>query len=67
MKGILYSRNREELLYNVIVFLVWVALMTLFMRFLWNSVLVKHITILRPVDTLTQTFLLALGISLFHL
>ena len=67
MKGILYSRNQEELLYNVIVFLVWVALMTLFMRFLWNSVLVKHITILRPVDTLTQTFLLALGISLFHL
>jgi hypothetical protein len=49
------------------VFLLWVALMTLFMRFLWNSVLVKHITILRPVDSLTQTFLLALGISLFHL
>jgi hypothetical protein len=67
MKGLLYSRTREEFLYNLIVFLLWVALMTLFMRFLWNSVLVKHITILRPVDSLTQTFLLALGISLFHL
>jgi hypothetical protein len=67
MKGLLYSRTREEFLYNLIVFLLWVALMTLFMRFLWNSVLVKHITILRPVDSLTHTFLLALGISLFHL
>ena len=67
MKGLLYSRTREEFLYNLVVFFVWVALMTLFMRFLWNSVLVKHITILRPVDSLTQTFLLALGISLFHL
>ena len=66
MKGVLYSRNREELVYNLIVLFVWVALMTLFMRFLWNSVLVKHITVLRPVDTLFQTFLLALGISLFH-
>jgi len=67
MKGLLYSRTREEFLYNLIVFLLWVALMTLFMRYLWNAVLVKHITILRPVDSLTQTFLLALGISLFHL
>jgi hypothetical protein len=67
MKGLLYSRTREEFLYNLIVFFVWVALMTLFMRYLWNAVLVKHITILRPVDSLTQTFLLALGISLFHL
>jgi hypothetical protein len=29
--------------------------------------MVKHISILRPVDTLMQTFLLALGISLFRL
>lgn len=67
MKGLLYSRTRDEFFYNLIVLFVWVALMTLFMRFLWNSVLVKHITILKPVDTLFQTFLLALGISLFHM
>jgi len=67
MKNVLYSRNREELVYNLIVLFVWVALMTLFMRFLWNGVLVKHITVLKPVDTLFQTFLLALGLSLFHL
>jgi hypothetical protein len=29
--------------------------------------MVKHINILRPVDSLMQTFLLALGISLFRL
>jgi hypothetical protein len=67
MKGLLYSRTREEFFYNLLILIVWIALMTLFMRFLWNSVLVKHITVLKPVDTLLQTFLLALGISLFHL
>ena len=67
MRGILYSRNRQEFVYNLIVFLIWVVLLTVFMRFLWNGVMVKHISILKPVDSLIQTFLLSLGIALFHL
>lgn len=63
----LYSRNRQELIYNFIVFLIFLTLMTVILRFLWNGTLVKHITVLKPVETLTQTFLLALGISLFKL
>lgn len=67
MKGILESRTRQEALYNLLVFIAFTILMTFFMRFLWNGTLVKHITILKPVDTLLQTFLLALGIALFKL
>jgi len=36
-------------------------------NFNWNGVLVDHISILRRVDTLLNTFLLALGIALFRL
>jgi hypothetical protein len=67
MKSLLYSRNTQEFLYNLLVFFIWVVLLTLFMRFLWNKTLTKYITILKPVDTLSQTFLLALGIALFRL
>jgi hypothetical protein len=67
MKSLLYSRNTQEFVYNLIVFFIWVVLLTLFMRFLWNKTLTKYITILKPVETLTQTFLLALGIALFRL
>ena len=67
MEKILYSRNRQELLYNIIVFFLYVVLLTLIMRFLWNTILVKKIDILRPVDSLTETFLLALGIAMFRL
>ena len=67
MKNILYSRNKQELIYNFIVFFIWVVLLTVIMRFLWNGVLVKKINILRPVDTLTETFLLSLGIAMFRL
>lgn len=67
MEKILYSRNRQELIYNIIVFFIYVVILTLIMRFLWNTVLVKKIDILRPVDSLTETFLLALGIAMFRL
>jgi hypothetical protein len=67
MKNILESRSRQEAIYNTLVFFAFVILLTFIMRFLWNGTLVKHITILRPVDSLLQTFLLSVGIALFKL
>ena len=67
MKNILESRTRQEALYNLLVFVAFVILLTFIMKFLWNGTLVKHITILKPVDSLLQTFLLSLGIALFRL
>ena len=67
MKTILESRTQQEALYNALVFTAFVILLTFIMRFLWNGTLVKHVTVLRPVDSLLQTFLLSLGIALFKL
>lgn len=67
MKSILESRTQQEALYNALVFVAFVILLTFIMRFLWNGTLVKHITILKPVDSLLQTFLLSVGIALFRL
>ncbi len=67
MKEILSSRNSQELVYNIIIFVLYVLVLTFIMRYLWNSTMVKHITILRPVDSLLSTFLLAIGIGLFKL
>ena len=67
MLNILQSRTQKEAIYNFIVFALFVIIMTFVMKFLWNGTLVKHITILKPVDSLLQTFLLALGIALFRL
>ena len=52
MLGIISSRNTSDLLYQVTIFLLFVIILTFILRFLWNSTLVKHISILRPVDTL---------------
>lgn len=67
MIGILNSKSTGELLTQMIIFILYVIILTFVLRFLWNGVLVDHISILRRVDTLLNTFLLALGIALFRL
>ena len=67
MIGILSSRNTSELLTQTTIFVLYVIILTFVLRYLWNNVLVDHITILRKVDTLLNTFLLALGIAMFRL
>lgn len=61
------SRNRKEALYNILVFVLYVIIMMFIMRFLWNKTLVKYISVLKPVDSLLHTFMLALGIAMFKL
>ena len=65
MLNILQSRNQKEALYNVIVMAIYIIIMTLLLRFLWNQSLVKHISILKPVDTLWHTFLLVVAVAAF--
>jgi len=67
MLSVLGSRNSQELLYNLTVFVLYITILTFVLRYLWNGTLVKYITILRPVDSLLHTFLLALSLSLFRL
>lgn len=67
MMGILGSRSANELITNILSFLLYVLILTFLLRYLWNGALVKHISILRPVNTLLETFLLAIGLSLFKM
>ena len=65
MLNILQSRNQKEALYNVIVMAIYIIIMSILLRFLWNTSLVKHISILKPVDSLWHTFLLAVALAAF--
>ena len=65
MLNILQSRSPKEMIYNLVVFLIYILILTLVLRFLWNKSLVKHISVLKSVDTLPQTLLLAIAIAMF--
>jgi hypothetical protein len=59
------SRNRKEMIYNLLVFFVYLLIATFILRYLWNNALVKYITVLKPVDSLWHTFVLAFAITMF--
>ena len=65
MFNLLQSRNQKEVLYNAIVLAIYIIIMTLLLRFLWNQSLVKHISVLKPVDSLWHTFMLAVAVAAF--
>jgi hypothetical protein len=65
MYEIIKSRNAQDALYNILKFIIYLIIMTLILRFLWNGTLVKYISILKPVDSLLHTFMLALALTVF--
>jgi hypothetical protein len=65
MFNLLQSRSQKEMLYNLVVLAIYILILTFLLRFLWNQSLVKHISILKPVDTLWHTFLLAIAVAAF--
>jgi len=65
MLNILQSRSKKEMIYNLMIFAAYILILTVILRFLWNKSLVKHISVLKSVDTLPQTLLLALSIAMF--
>ena len=50
---------------KLITLLLFTILYTFLLRFLWNNVLVNAVTVIRPIKTLWQTFLLALALTLW--
>ena len=66
MLNLLQSRNQKEALYNVLVLAIYIIILTLLLRFLWNQSLVKHVSIHKPVDSLGHTFLLAVAVAAFR-
>jgi hypothetical protein len=67
MLAIIQSRDSRERLYNAVIFSIFVVFWTFFLKFLWNQTLVPHITVFKPVNSLVDTFLLALGLAAFKL
>ncbi len=65
-KDILSSKSTSEAIYNVGVLLLIIIISAFILRWLWNKVLVPHVTVFRPVETLLDAFLLSIAISVIR-
>jgi hypothetical protein len=65
-KDIISSKDTTSLVYNIGVTLLIIIISAFILRWLWNKVLVPHVTVLKPVDTLLDAFLLSIAIAIIR-
>ena len=63
IKEVAQSQTKSDMLTELLVFILNILIATFVLRFAWNRSLVKHITVLKPIDTMLDAFILALSLN----
>jgi len=66
IKEIIKSQEPKDILNEILSFVLVVLITTFIIRFTWNNSLVKHITVLKPINTFADALLLSITISVFR-
>jgi|TARA_B110000503_G_scaffold88624_1_gene134338 hypothetical protein len=60
--NILKSENKSDMIRELLIFVVSILISTFVLRIVWNSSLVKHITVLKPINTMLDAFILSISL-----
>ena len=60
------SQTKSDMLTELLLFILNILIATFVLRYAWNRSLVKHITILKPISTMLDAFVLALSLSIIR-
>jgi hypothetical protein len=60
------SQTKSDMLTELFLFILNILIATFVLRYAWNRSLVKHITILKPISTMLDAFVLALSLSIIR-
>ena len=56
------SKSRSEMITEILIFVLNILISTFILRLVWNSSLVKHITVLKPINSMLDAFILSISI-----
>ena len=57
------AQSKSEMLTEFLIFVLNILIGTFLLRLVWNRSLVKHITVLKPIQTLLDAFILSLSLA----
>ena len=63
LRDLANAKKMNEAMTEILVFILSILISTLVLRFAWNKSLVKHITVLKPINTFLDAFILSLAVS----
>ena len=66
IRDIVITKKTEDRVTLVVLYTIIILLSTFLLRYLWNESLVKHITVLKPIKTMLDAFLLAIGLMVIR-
>ena len=58
------AKSRSEVLTEILTFMLTVLISTFLLRVVWNRSLVKHISVLKPINNLLDAFILSLSLQI---
>jgi Zn-dependent protease with chaperone function len=60
--NLIKSENKDDVIKQLLVFVLSILISTFILRLVWNSSLVKHITVLKPINSMLDAFILSISI-----
>ena len=63
LRDLANSKRPADFITEILVFILSILISTFVIRFAWNQSLVKHITVLKPISTFTDAFILSLAMA----
>ena len=63
LRDLANAKKMNEVITEVLLFILSILISTFVLRFAWNQSLVKHISTLKPIKTFQDAFILSLAIS----
>ena len=63
LRDLANAKKMNEVVTEILLFILSILISTFVLRFAWNQSLVKHISTLKPIKTFQDAFILSLAIS----
>ena len=63
IQGLVNARKTQDAVTELLTFVLMLLITTFVLRFLWNRSLVKHVSVLKKLDTFLDAFMLSLAIA----
>jgi len=66
LREISKTETKSDMLTEVLLYTLIILISTFLLRVLWNRSLVKHISVLKPIETMLDAFLLSVSLMIIR-
>jgi hypothetical protein len=66
LREISKTETKSDMLTEVLLYTLIILISTFLLRVLWNRSLVKHISVLKPIDSMLDAFLLSVSLMILR-